>query len=73
MLKLREIRKDKKLSLRALAEVAGVGLATLVRLEAGDYDPRLSTLRKLAQALRVSVPTLLNEGKQAPAKGRKGR
>jgi transcriptional regulator with XRE-family HTH domain len=73
MLRLREIRERQGLSLRGLAEVSGVGLATLVRLEAGDYDPRLSTLHKLSKALRVSVPTLLGEGKHAPKKGRKGR
>ena len=61
MLALREIRERRRQSLRDLATASGVGLATLVRLEAGDYDPRLSTLRKLAKALRVSVPTLLGE------------
>jgi len=73
MLRLREIRERKGLSLRDLAEASGVGLATLVRLEAGEYDPRLSTLRKLSKALRVSVPALLGEGMHAPAKGQKGR
>jgi len=64
MLRLREIREKRGLSLRDLARSSGVGVATLVRLEAEAYDPRLSTLRKLAKALRVSVPTLLGEGKR---------
>jgi transcriptional regulator with XRE-family HTH domain len=64
MLRLREIRERRRLTLRDLARSSGVGVATLVRLEAEAYDPRLSTLRKLAKALRVSVPTLLGEGKQ---------
>lgn len=64
MLRLREIRERRGLSLRDIAEASDVGLRTLVRLEAGEYDPRLSTLRKLAKALRVSVPTLLGEGKR---------
>jgi len=64
MLRLREIRERGGLSLRRLAAESGVGVATLARLEAGEYDPRLSTLRKLAKALRVSVPTLLGEGKK---------
>ncbi len=34
---------------------------SLVRLEAGKYDPRLSTLRKLAQALEVSVCDLIDQ------------
>ena len=66
MLKLREIREQRELSFRELSRKAGVGLATLVRLEAGKYDPRLSTLRKLAKALRVTVCQLLGE---QPKKG----
>ncbi len=34
---------------------------SLVRLEAGAFDPRLSTLRKLAQALEVSVCDLIDQ------------
>ncbi len=64
MLRLREIRERRGLSLRQLAAKSGVGVATLARLEAGEYDPRLSTLRRLAKALRVSVPALLREGKR---------
>jgi len=66
VLKLREIREQRELSFRELSRKAGVGLATLVRLEAGKYDPRLSTLRKLAKALRVTVCQLLGE---QPKKG----
>jgi predicted transcriptional regulator len=54
------------MSLRALSRSSGVGLATLVRLEAGKYDPRLSTLRKLATVLGVSMVHLLGE---EPKKG----
>ena len=35
---------------------------SLVRLEAGEFDPRLSTLRKLAKALGVTVAGLIGEG-----------
>ena len=61
VLKLRVMREQRGLSLRVLSRAAGVGLATLVRLEAGQFDPRLSTLRKLAKALRVTVCQLLGE------------
>jgi len=66
VLKLRVIREQRRLSLRVLSRKAGVGLATLVRVEAGKFDPRLSTLRKLAKALRVTVCQLLGE---QPKKG----
>ncbi len=50
---LKNIRTHKsiKLSLRKLGEQAGVSYVTLARIEAGIYDPRLSTLRKVAKAL----------------------
>ncbi|BFU96793.1 MAG: hypothetical protein NTNFB02_35150 [Nitrospira sp.] len=44
-----------------LANMSGVALATLVRIEGSGYDPRLSTLRKLAKALEVSVAELIGE------------
>lgn len=73
--RLKEIRERQGLSLRELAKLSGVGLTTLVRLEAADpdFDPRLSTLLNLATALRVTIPTLLGKSTHAPAKGRKGR
>ena len=36
---------------------------SLARLEAGRFDPRLSTLRKLAKALKVTITQLVGEGK----------
>ena len=60
-MELRVWREKRGKSLRALAKDSGVGLATLVRLEAGTFDPRLSTVRKLAKALNVSVCVLLGE------------
>jgi transcriptional regulator with XRE-family HTH domain len=47
--------------LRALKRCSGVAVATLARIEAGNYDPRLSTLRRLAKALKVSVAELIGE------------
>jgi transcriptional regulator with XRE-family HTH domain len=58
---LRTIRERKGVSLRALAGMSGVAVATLVRIEGGGYDPRLSTLRKLAEALEVTVAELIGE------------
>lgn len=61
MTTLRTIRERKGVSLRALAGMSGVAVATLVRIEGGGYDPRLSTLRKLAEALEVTVAELIGE------------
>ena len=61
MKQLRTLRLERGLSLRTLGVMAGIHAVSLVRLEAGKYDPRLSTLRKLAQALEVSVCDLLDQ------------
>lgn len=61
MTRLRAIREGKGVSLRALKKTSGVAVATLARIEAGGYDPRLSTLRRLAKALHVTVAELIGE------------
>ncbi|HKC96031.1 MAG TPA: helix-turn-helix transcriptional regulator [Nitrospira sp.] len=59
MIRLREWRRRRGLSLRKLADVAGVHFVTLARLEAGRYDPRLSTLLKLCQVLKIDLADLV--------------
>ena len=61
MTRLRAIREGKGVSLRGLKKVSGVAVATLARIEAGGYDPRLSTLKRLAKALDVTVAELIGE------------
>lgn len=68
---LRQIREARGLSLRALAEKARITYVALLRMELGQTDPRLGTLRKLAKALKVTVADLIGEGK--PARKRAGR
>ena len=58
---LKFIREQHGLSLRTLAVLAGVHYTSLVRLEAGRYDPRVSTLRKIAEALGVDLQDLLKD------------
>ena len=60
MKRLVTIRKRKGLSQRGLAKLAKVGHITIARLETGVYDPRLSTLRRLAKALQVDVRKLID-------------
>ena len=61
MTQLRDIREAQGISLRGLKKLSGVAVATLARIEAGGYDPRLSTLQRLAKALHVSVGKLIGE------------
>jgi predicted transcriptional regulator len=57
---LRKWRAVRGLSQRALAERAGVGYVVIARLELGQTDPRLSTLTKLAEALKLTVGELVD-------------
>ena len=60
-LRIRQLRERQGLSLRGLAEKAGVDFTTLNRIELGKAAPRFSTLEKLAKALRVSVRDLIEK------------
>ena len=71
VLRLRAIRIQREISLRALKAATGVAVSNLAKLEAGKGDPQLSTLRKLAKALKVSVAELI--GESTPGKGVKKR
>jgi predicted transcriptional regulator len=48
---LRERRTSLDLTQSALAEMAGVSQPLIARIEGGDVDPRLSTLRRIVAAL----------------------
>ena len=54
-IRLREWRERRGLSLRALADKAGVSYVTIVRIEGGALSPTVSMLDKLAPALGIDV------------------
>lgn len=51
---LRERRHRVELTQSALAERAGVSQPLIARIEGGDVDPRLSTLRRIVTALEAA-------------------
>jgi len=64
---LRAIRRRKGLTLQALAKKAGrMSYTFLSNVETGKADPSLSTLRRLASALEVSVSELVEDEKPKP-------
>jgi len=62
---LQRLRTRRGLTQEQLAVTAGLSRTFLTRLELGQNDPSLSTLVRLAKALRVSVMELLGESVSA--------
>jgi XRE family aerobic/anaerobic benzoate catabolism transcriptional regulator len=59
--RIREQRRAKGLSLRELAEAAGVSDRYVAHLESGKGNVSILVLRKLARALDVPMEDLLHE------------
>lgn len=57
--RIRGLRNAAKMSQKELANAAGIGRITLVRLENGDQSPRYETLVALARGLGLPVADLL--------------
>jgi transcriptional regulator with XRE-family HTH domain len=62
---LQRLRTSRGLTQEQLAVTAGLTRTFVTRMELGQYDPSLSTLVRLAKALRVSVTELLGESVSA--------
>ena len=60
--RLRELRRQKVLSMRELEEKSGVSYNTVWRLETERTGAQPRTIRKLADALGVEPAELLPEG-----------
>ena len=57
--RLRRLRRDRGLTQGQLAANAGISREYLARLETARQDPTVTTLEKLAKALRVTAADLL--------------
>ena len=57
--RIKHLRAERGLTQAALAKRGGLTLSYIGRLEIGRHDPQLSTLRKLAKALNVTVAELV--------------
>ena len=67
-LKLRELRQEKGMTLRALAEAAGVDFTYLSKIENDrvGYLPGAETIRDIAEALGADAIDLLELAKKLP-------
>jgi len=60
--RIRETRAAQGLSLEQLARLTGISGPALSLIETGKRDPRLTTLKRIADALRVAPVTLIADG-----------
>ena len=59
MLRIKEIRKSKKITAKALADQVNVAESTMSLYENGKREPDFETLSKIANYLEVSIDYLL--------------
>jgi len=60
-IRLREARLRKVLTQEELAQRSGVAEATISRIESGQQEARISTVRKLAAALGIEPSELVDQ------------
>ncbi|HSL67756.1 MAG TPA: cupin domain-containing protein [Actinomycetota bacterium] len=65
--KLRQLRRQKSLSLQQLADRSGVSAAAIHKIERNGMVPTIATLMKLAQALNRPVAFFVDEDRVEPA------
>ncbi len=58
-IKLREWRLAKVMTQEELAKLSGATEATISRLETGQHEARISTVRRLAEALGITPQELI--------------
>lgn len=59
--RLSKIRKEKGLTQQALADAIGLHVTQVKRYEAGQSQPSLEALKKIAKTLRVTIDSLVFE------------
>lgn len=64
-LRIREVRKQKSISLRHLAQKAKVSPGLISQVERGLTQPSLDTLRQIARALEVPLFSLLDAAEES--------
>jgi transcriptional regulator with XRE-family HTH domain len=61
---IKDLRKKHKISQEELAKKAGITYSTLIKIESGVNDnPTIKTIRKIADALDVSMDELVGRSK----------
>lgn len=59
---IRRIRNQRGISMDRLSKLANVAFHTITKIEAGSTpNPTISTVKKIAEALKVSIDELMRE------------
>lgn len=61
MLKIRNYRKQRNLTIKELAALSGMSISYISQVERGEVDPSLSALRKIAAAFQLPLYMLLDD------------
>lgn len=61
MLKIRNFRKQRKLTIKELSELTGMSISYISQIERGEIDPSLSSLRKIAGVFHLPLYMLLDD------------
>ncbi len=69
MIKLKEIRKQKGITQKKLAELTGLNKVNICRWENGNANPDNETILKIAKALNVTTDYLLGIDNQIAQNG----
>ena len=64
--RIRKAREDRSLNLHELARLSGISAPALSLIENGRRDLRVTSLCRIAAALRVAVGALLEDGPVDP-------
>lgn len=67
--RLRQTREVRGLNLHELARLCGISAPALSLIETGKRDPRLTTIARIAKALRLSLPELLSDRADSKERG----
>ncbi|WP_333828305.1 helix-turn-helix domain-containing protein [Pararhodobacter sp.] len=59
--RLRKFRRGQQLTLSDLAEVSGVALSTISKIENGSFSPTLDKVLRLAKGLNITITQLIGE------------
>jgi transcriptional regulator with XRE-family HTH domain len=62
--RIRSLREQQRLSLRALAERCGLSINAISQIERGESSPTVASLHRIASALKISTVEMFKEESQ---------